>query len=168
MESEPETTPRVFVFMGVSGCGKSTIGSAFARATGGTFLDGDDFHPPGNVAKMSGGIPLDDDDRDGWIAAIAQAIRTSDANPLCIACSALRKKHRDALRAADATLTFIYLDGARQLLEQRLADRRGHFMPAGLLDSQLADLEAPAEAVRIDISAAPDTIIAELKQKFGL
>jgi gluconokinase len=159
---------RTFIFMGVSGCGKSTIGRAFAEATGGSFLDGDDFHPPANVEKMSSGIPLEDGDRDAWIAALADAIQSSEAAVLCIACSALKRRHRDMLRRTAGALTFIYLHGSRELLAERLAERRGHFMPPGLLDSQLADLEPPTDAFRVEISPSPDEIIVSLRENFGL
>ena len=157
-----------FVFMGVSGCGKTTIASAFAKATGGHFIDGDDFHPPANVEKMRHAIPLDDSDRAGWIESLRDAIAGSDDDILCVACSALKKKHRDALRRAGGGVTFIHLHGPRELLAERLAERRGHFMPPGLLESQLADLEPPEDALALDISAPPEVLLAELRKKFAL
>ncbi|MFT4547566.1 MAG: gluconokinase [Pseudoalteromonas tetraodonis] len=159
---------KTFIFMGVSGCGKSTIARAFAETSGGDFLDGDDFHPPANIEKMSSGIPLDDDDRVAWLAAITDAINHSAKAILCFACSALKKKHRDLLRQASGEITFIYLHGSRELLLQRHAERSGHFMPAMLLDSQLADLETPTQAHRIDITASPEEIIAGLRAQFAL
>ena len=154
--------------MGVSGCGKSTVARAFAEATGGCYLDGDDFHPPENIEKLSRSIPLNDDDRDGWIAALRMAIGDSDSDVLCLACSALKRRHRAALRDVPGALAFVYLHGSRELLAERLAGRRGHFMPPGLLDSQLADLETPRDAVRVEISASPVEIVADLREKLGL
>ena len=159
---------RTFIFMGVSGCGKSTVGRAFADATGGVFIDGDDLHPTANIEKMSKGIPLDDGDRVGWLAAILQAIEQSGAAILCIACSALKKSYRDRLRQGAGSPTFIYLEGTLELLQQRLDERSGHFMPPGLLVSQLADFEEPAEAVRADIANPPAEIVAALREEFGL
>ena len=168
MGSASDSGARRLVLMGVSGRGKSTVGHALAETTGGTFLDGDDFHPPANIEKMSRGVPLDDDDRAGWIEALRDAIRDSGAPLLFVACSALREKHRDILRSGCPTLTFIYLHGSKELLASRLAQRSDHFMPPGLLDSQLGDLEAPADAFRVDVSPAPREIAAAICKKFGL
>lgn len=155
--------------MGVSGCGKTTIGRGFAEATGGRFLDGDDFHPPANVEKMRQAIPLDDSDRAGWIESLRGAIAGAGEDAiLCVACSALKQKHREALRAAGGEITIIYLHGSRELLGKRLAGRRGHFMAPELLDSQIADLEEPGNVVRVEISDPPEVIIARLREKFGL
>jgi gluconokinase len=132
--------------MGVSGSGKSTIGEALARRAGWPFLDADRVHSPANVAKMAAGVPLDDADRGPWLAEIAEWIgkRHAAGEPGVVACSALKRAHRDLLRAADPGLRVVYLKGARELLETRLAQRRDHFFPAALLDAQLADLEEPA------------------------
>ena len=159
---------RTFIFMGVSGSGKSTIGRAFAEATGGTFLDGDDFHPAANIEKMSKGTPLDDEDREGWLAALRDAIAGSAAPVLCVACSALKEKYREVLRTPGRELKFIYLHGSKALLEKRLSDRSGHFMPPGLLESQLADLQVPTDAITVDISGSPDEIVAGLCKKISL
>lgn len=163
--SRPQQT---LIFMGVSGCGKSTIGRSFAEATGGEFLDGDDFHPPANIEKMSSGEPLDDSDRVEWLSAITKAISESAAEVLCFACSALKKKHRDQLRQAPGEVDFIYLHGSRELLEERHAARSGHFMPPSLLDSQLADLERPANALQVEIADTPEQILAQVRRHFGL
>lgn len=154
--------------MGVSGCGKSTIAGAFAAAIGGEFLDGDDFHPPANIEKMRAGIPLDDHDRAGWLGAIREGIAGSDARVVCVACSALKAAHREVLRGAGGAVEFIHLQGSRELLSGRLAARTGHFMPAQLLDSQLATLEPPADATQIDVAAPPGQIVGLLREKFGL
>lgn len=168
MAARRDEDRRIFVFMGVSGCGKSTVGRAFASAIGGVFLDGDDFHPPANIEKMSNLIPLTDADRAGWITALRDAILATEARHVCVACSALKKVHRAMLRDGCPSLTFIYLHGSKELLATRVAGRSGHFMPPGLLDSQLADLEPPTDAVRVDISSQPAQIVTSLRRKFAL
>jgi gluconokinase len=144
---DPLTMPGgLYVVMGVSGSGKSLIGALLARALDIEFVEGDAYHSPENVARMSAGIPLTDEDRQAWLAAIAT--RLSEARRagvgLVVACSALKRSYRDVLRAGRADMQFVYLEGTRLLLEQRLAGRRGHFMPSSLLDSQLAILEPPS------------------------
>ena len=161
-------TKKTFIAMGVSGCGKSTVAAALAEAAGGEFLDGDDFHPPANIEKMSSGMPLDDRDRVAWLETITAAIAQSESPFVCLACSALKKKHRDQLRTAPGEITFIYLHGSRELLQQRHASREGHFMPSSLLDSQLADLEIPVNAVRVDIADSPGDILVQLRREFSL
>jgi len=154
----------VVLVMGVSGSGKSTVGAALARRVGWRFLDGDDVHPPANVAKMAAGVPLDDSDRLPWLKRIAEwiALRRSTGQAAVVACSALKRDYRDLLRGADPDLAVVYLTGERELLEARLAQRRGHFFPAALLDAQLADLEAPApdeEPIEIHIGGTvPETV----------
>lgn len=134
----------VVVVMGVSGSGKSTFGAALAAAIGACFLDADDLHPPANRRKMAAGIALDDADRRGWLnaAAVWMAKRVEHSEPGVIACSALRRRYRDRLRAAGDAVRFVYLEVPRTELEQRMRSRR-HFMPVTLLDSQLATLEPP-------------------------
>jgi len=161
----------LYVMMGVSGSGKSLIGAQFARALGVEFVEGDDFHPPENVKRMTAGIPLTDDDRRAWLTAIAarlhQARRAETG--LVVSCSALKRAYRDLLRSAgDAEVHFVYLAGDRALIAERLAHRRGHFMPSSLLDSQLAILEAPLpdeDAWVCDIRETPDTIVADLVRR---
>ncbi len=159
----------VYVMMGVCGCGKTAIGEAFAQRIGLPFYDGDQFHPPANVAKMSAGIPLDDTDRDPWLRALASKIREWNAsNGAVLGCSALKKKYRDILREG-GPVTFVYLDGTKQLIEQRLRDRKGHFFPPSLLESQLATLERPTTAIHInidqDIAAITEEIVAKIKSQ---
>jgi carbohydrate kinase (thermoresistant glucokinase family) len=137
------------VVMGVSGCGKSSVGIALAEALGARFIDGDDLHPEANKAKMGAGIPLDDSDRWPWLDLVSQALaeevnQTSGGaffTGTVVACSALRRAYRDRILAGAPGTFFIHLDGSREILEQRLGARSGHFMPASLLDSQLATLE---------------------------
>ena len=148
-----------YVVMGVSGCGKSSIGAGVAAALGARFIDGDDLHPPANIAKMSRGQPLNDDDRAPWLALVGQALAQGNT---VVACSALKRAYRDQIRA-QADTVFLYLRGQRETLLARMAARPGHFMPTSLLDSQLATLEPPAadEAhVVQDIVASPAQIIA--------
>lgn len=148
----------VVVVMGVSGSGKSTFGTALANAMHARFLDADDLHPPANRRKMAAGMALDDADRRGWLNAVAvwMAKRVEDGEPGVVACSALRRRYRDRLRAAGGAVRFVYLEVPRAELEQRLRSRR-HFMPVTLLDSQLATLEPPGpdEAACIVDGAMP-------------
>jgi gluconokinase len=153
--------------MGVAGSGKSLIGAAFARALGVDFVEGDDYHPAENVKRMARGIPLTDDDRAGWLRALAMRIgEAKDAGTgLVMSCSALKRSYRDVLRARAGELRFVYLRGSRALLAERLAGRRGHYMPASLLDSQLATLEEPSPdegAWVCDIKESPQEIVAAL------
>ncbi len=153
---------RPVVVMGVSGSGKSTVGAALADALGIPFEDGDALHPAANVAKMAAGIPLDDANRAPWLDAIVELLARG---PVVVACSALRRAYRDRLRAAAPELALVLLDGDRELLAERMAARPGHFMPASLLDSQLATLERPApdeHALIVDVAAPVDEIVASL------
>lgn len=151
------------ILMGVSGSGKSTIGEALARRLGWTVEDGDSFHPPSNVAKMSQGIPLTDEDRWPWLRAIAAEIgrkRTLGENVI-IACSALKRAYRDILVQGHRDTRIVYLRGAKDLIAGRLSARKNHFMPPGLLDSQFATLEEPGadeHAIIVDIDASVDEI----------
>jgi gluconokinase len=162
--------PGLYIVMGVSGSGKSLVGALFARAIDVEFVEGDTFHSPQNVARMSGGNPLTDEDRQAWLAAIAARLDTARADRgLVISCSALKRRYRDVLRAGRADVQFVYLQGHRALLEQRLAGRRGHFMPSSLLDSQLAILEPPApdeHAWACDIAEPPEAIVAGLVRRY--
>ncbi|MDO6142171.1 gluconokinase, GntK/IdnK-type [Paenarthrobacter aurescens] len=128
------------VVMGVAGCGKSTVGAALAERLGAEFLDGDSLHPQANIEKMASGTPLNDDDRAPWLAEIGRRFPASDSS-LVIACSALKRSYRDIIRSADPSVVFVHLHGTRELLNARMTARPGHFMPASLLDSQLATLE---------------------------
>ena len=145
----------IAVLMGVCGSGKTTIGRAFAAATGWPFYDADDFHPPANVAKMAGGTPLTDEDRWPWLDAVAAAMRAAaarDGNAI-LACSALREAYRVRLGAA-GDVRFVFLDGDAATIAARLAQRQHQYMPASLLASQLATLEPPRDALRVDIRAS--------------
>ena len=153
--------------IGVSGAGKTAVGSRLAQALGTAFLEGDDLHSPDNVRKMAQGVPLSDDDRRGWLAAIAaqlaEARRTGAG--LVVACSALKRAYRDVLRGADPGLQFVHLTGDSALIAQRMARRVGHYMPAALLDSQLATLEVPAPDERawtFDVADTAESIVAHI------
>lgn len=132
-------TVRIIV-MGPSGCGKSTVGLALAESIGARFIDADDLHPITNVDKMAAGIPLDDDDRMPWLGVVGRALQADDR--IVIACSALRRIYRDAIRAESSDAFFAELTVDRAALEERMRARTDHFMPAALLDSQLATLES--------------------------
>ncbi|NBV47840.1 MAG: gluconokinase [Verrucomicrobia bacterium] len=152
--------------MGVSGCGKSTVAELYAQRTGATLIEADVFHPPANIAKMSAGIPLTDEDRAGWLAAMAERLAEGKARgeAMVVTCSALRKAYRDRLRQGDPDLFFVFLDGSQELLQARLDARKGHFMPPGLLGSQLATLERPNLAtercLHVSITLSPEQICA--------
>jgi gluconokinase len=157
--------------MGVSGSGKSLIGARLARELHVEFVDGDDLHPPDNVRRMAAGIPLTDQDRKSWLMAIAARLHEAKraGTGLVASCSALKRRYRDLLRSSgDANVQFVYLTGTRALLAERMASRRGHFMPPALLESQLDTLEAPApdeHAWVCDIRETPDTIVAGLVKR---
>jgi gluconokinase len=137
------TEPVIVVVLGVSGAGKSTVGAAVAEELGVPFLEGDDFHPAANVAKMTAGLPLDDADREPWLRALADRIRQADraGQGLVVACSALKRAYRDELRTGSARLWCLYLALDRDTANARVAGRTGHFMPARLVDSQFETLE---------------------------
>lgn len=152
---------RAVVVMGVAGCGKSTVAALLAERLGWELLEGDVLHPPANVERMAAGIPLTDDDRAPWLAAIADWMdeRLSAGRSVVVACSALARRYRDVLRRDE--VVFVYLAGTPELLAERLASREHHFMKAGMLRSQLATLEAPAadeHHLTLAIDAAPSAL----------
>lgn len=148
------------VIMGVSGCGKSTVGAALAARLGLAYRDGDDLHPAANVEKMRAGQPLGDADRWPWLDRVAAVLK--DEAPVIIGCSALRRAYRDRIRSgAGGPVHFVHLSGQRDLIAARMATRAGHYMPLSLLDSQFATLEPPGpdEALTIDIDQPLPTLI---------
>jgi len=161
--------PGRWVMMGVSGCGKSTIGAALAQHFDIPFLEGDAFHPADNVAKMSAGLPLDDTDRAGWLQVLAAEIRQARENGtgLVLSCSALKRHYRDLLRQADPDLRFVHLNGPRPLISERMQARVGHYMPSSLLDSQLSILEplqGDEAGFTLDIAQPPQLLIARITE----
>ena len=158
------TAPLAVVVMGVCGCGKSTVGERLARELGALYIEGDAFHPPANVARMAAGIALTDADRQGWLEALAAQLADARraGRSVVLACSALKRRYRDVLRLGAPDLRVVHLAGDRAMLAARLAARQGHYMPASLLDSQLATLETPdpdERAVTLDAGAPTDTLV---------
>ncbi|MFT6793058.1 MAG: gluconokinase [Rubritalea sp.] len=157
------------IIMGVSGCGKSTIGVLLADELGTVFYDGDDFHPQSSLDKLASGIPLNDDDRKPWLETLVSNIRETSASSAgsVTACSALKKSHRDILRAA-GDVTFVYLKGTEETILARLIERSNssdHFMPSSLLESQLRTLEEPIEetdTITISTKDSPQQIISNI------
>jgi gluconokinase len=155
----------IFVVMGVSGCGKSTVGARLAEALALPFLEGDVLHPPRNVARMAAGVALSDEDREGWLQALAGRLREAHAarQGMVLSCSALKRSYRDILRSGAPDLRFVYLHGEPALLAARMAARTGHYMPLSLLDSQLATLEPPGvdeNALGFDVAGRFEDIVA--------
>jgi gluconokinase len=156
---------RLIVVMGVSGCGKTSVGEGLAARLGLPFIEGDVLHPNANVEKMAAGIPLQDEDRWPWLDRIGAALAegAGKGEGLIVSCSALRQTYRDRLRAAaGGRLAFVFLYGSRELLEARMKARKGHFMPPSLLESQLATLEDPRGeegVVAVDIATTLEEIV---------
>lgn len=160
-----DAKPQIVVVMGVSGSGKTSVGRHLAAVLGWSFAEGDDFHPPANVAKMAGGTPLTDADRWPWLDAIGRwiAAETAENRSAVVACSALKRRYRDRLRLAWPALRLVFLRVDREELHRRLVARSEHFFPAGLLDSQLQDLEPPqADEQAMVVSGDVDGIVRSL------
>ena len=152
---------RALIVMGVSGSGKTTVAELIAAKLGAAMLEGDGLHPPENVAKMRAGVPLDDADRWPWLDAIGRQLQAAKAEgrPLVVTCSALKRAYRERLKAARPDLVFVYLRGSRALFEARVRARHHEYMPASLLDSQLATLEEPGEGepvIAVDAALPPE------------
>ncbi len=168
MSDDAFRTPCALIVMGVSGSGKSTIAARLAERLSWTFEDGDRFHPASNVARMSAGQPLTDEDRWPWLQAIADEIdRVCETGAhAVIACSALKHAYRDVLVHGRRDVRIVYLSGTQPLIAARLARRKGHFMPPGLLDSQFMTLEPPAadeNPVTVSIDASVETIVEDIR-----
>ena len=158
------------VFMGVSGSGKTTIARGAAERLGWELLEGDAFHPPANVEKMSHGVPLTDDDRWPWLRAIAAEVDRlrTEGRSAAVACSALKRVYRDLLLGGHPDGILVYLQGSPELIEQRMQARKGHFMPPRLLESQFATLEPPGpdeNPVTVSVAPPPDAIIDEVVRR---
>ncbi|MGA4842958.1 gluconokinase [Streptomyces sp. G45] len=155
------STPHVVVVMGVAGTGKTTVGALLAARLGVPYAEGDGFHPEANIAKMSAGTPLTDEDRWPWLDAIGRWAHGRAGLGGVVSCSALKRSYRERLLAAAPGLVFLHLTGDRALIEERMAQRKGHFMPTALLDSQFATLQplGPDEpGVAVDVSGTPEEI----------
>ena len=173
MSAKASETPCALIVMGVSGSGKSTIAEQLAQRLGWTYEDGDRFHPASNVAKMSAGHPLTDEDRWPWLQAIADEIdRVCKADEhVVIACSALKRSYRDVLVHGRRDVRIVYLNGTQELIAGRLAARKGHFMPPGLLASQFKTLEPPGadeHPVIVSIDASVEEIVDDSVSQMGL
>jgi gluconokinase len=159
----------IIIVMGVTGSGKTTVGSLLAQQLRWGFADADDFHPQSNVEKMRHGIPLNDDDRRPWLERLRAEIAKQDAagRNLVLACSALKKEYREMLAAGPA-VKFVYLKGSAQLIAHRLEARHRHFADEKILAGQFADLEEPDNAVVVDIAETPVEVVGEIREKLGV
>ncbi|PLW75423.1 gluconokinase [Cohaesibacter celericrescens] len=160
----------IIIVMGISGTGKSTVGQMLADRLGVPFEEGDAYHPEANVKKMSAGIPLNDADREPWLDSMAKSMAEWEARgETCVlSCSALRKAYRDKFRAVVKDLRFAFLDGAKDLVQNRMKERQSHFMPVTLIESQIAALEVPhgeTDVIWVSISQTPEKLVDELVEK---
>ena len=157
------------VVMGVAGCGKSSVGAAIATRSGGRLIEGDAFHPAANIAKMSAGIPLTDEDRWPWLARVGAEL--AQHPPAVVACSALKRAYRDALRAQAPQAPFVLLSADATQIEAQVSARQGHFMPPALLQSQLAALEPlgdDEQGITIEVDAAPEVLVERMLRRYGI
>ena len=151
--------------MGVSGVGKTTIGRLLAERLGLPFIEGDDYHPPANVAKMARGVPLDDEDRWPWLARLNEILKRE--KHAVLACSALKRAYRTRLLDGVDEARLVFLHADRAVIAARLKERRHRYMPASLLDSQLAALEPPQDPIRVDVSMDPQACVDEIAQRLN-
>ena len=169
-DMKQETSLRVVIVMGVSGSGKSTIAEQLADSIRGVFFDADDFHPKANVEKMANGHALNDEDRMPWLERLKEeVVKKGQVEEVSVlACSALKKSYREILGGSGVVC--VYLHGSRETLLERMEGRQGHFMKADMLDSQLADLEAPEpdEAIIVEITKSPEAIVEEIISRLGI
>ncbi|MGB5499415.1 MAG: gluconokinase [Maribacter sp.] len=158
--------PLIYIVMGVSGCGKSTVGKLLATKLKVPFFDGDDYHPEANVLKMASGLPLNDKDREGWLQKLNNISMEHKPNGAVIACSALKETYRKQLKQhLEKQMVFVYLKGTFEEIHARLKERQDHYMPIELLKSQFETLEPPADAIHVSIYLSPDEIVSEVLDK---
>ena len=167
IQTDSATEAVRWVVMGVCGCGKSSIGALLAARLGTGFVEGDDYHPASNVAKMAAGTPLTDADRQQWLGLLQAELGAAAAagHSLVLSCSALKRRYRDLLREADPALRFVHLDGPRELIAERMRARANHYMPMSLLDSQVAALEAlqaDEAGLKLDLRRAPADLVDDI------
>lgn len=153
----------ILVVMGVSGSGKTTVGEGLAKKLGVPFYDADDFHPASNVEKMSSGVPLTDADREPWLKILSQKLASGEAAVL--ACSALKESYRQLLNEGSQKIQWVYLKGSKDVIRERMQERKGHYMKASMLDSQFATLEEPEYGIHTSVEQEPEKIVAEVYQK---
>jgi gluconokinase len=160
----------IIILMGVSGCGKTTIGKQLAQELSWPFYDGDDFHPRANVEKMRSGIPLTDEDREPWLASLQNLIieKLRAKQPAILACSALKQKYRDRLQVDRKNVRLVFLQGDFATIAERLAARTNHYMNPNLLASQFAALEEPHDALVVNVAQTPEAILAHIKTELQL
>jgi gluconokinase len=158
----------IIVIIGVSGSGKTTVGKAVAHRLGWPFHDADDYHPPANVARMTAGVALTDEDREPWLATLREVLLALDRQQLSavLACSALKNDFRRRLRKGVQDLSYVYLRADRELIRRRLTDRKGHFMPATLVDSQFEALEEPEDAIVLDAHEPLEVLVSQVVKSF--
>ncbi|MDO5712402.1 MAG: gluconokinase [Micrococcales bacterium] len=169
----PVERPVVLVLMGVSGCGKSTVAALLAESLGWPFEEGDALHPQSNLDKMAAGHPLNDEDRQPWLAKVADWVeeRLDSGTDGLITCSALKRSYRDVVNRRGSGVLFVYLAGTAELIAAQLAARHGHFMPPALLDSQFEALEEPTPdepQIRVGLGPAPAVIARHIVERLGL
>jgi gluconokinase len=159
----------IVLLMGPTGSGKTTVGELLASQLQWEFVDGDNFHPPANIEKMSHGVPLNDRDRAPWLDSIRKAILqwAAERRDVVLACSALKRSYREKL-CVDSNVQPVYLKGSYELLQQRLHSRHGHFAGEQILAGQFADLEEPVDAVTVSVSGKPEEIVAEIRKRLEL
>lgn len=160
----------IVIVMGVSGVGKTTVGSELARRMGWSFIEGDDYHPPANVRKMDQGIPLDDRDREPWLRKLSDVIDKlcREGRDAVLAVSALKERHRRELRDHHAEVRFVYLKGSHPVIARRMEQRTDHFMDAEMLASQFRALEEPRDATCVDVDRPPEEIVTIIRKKLKL
>jgi len=160
----------IVVLMGVTGSGKTTVGKVLAKELGWKFHDADDYHPPANIEKMRRGVPLTDEDRKPWLQTLARLIRDARdrGENIVLGCSALKHAYQEYLRHDLDVGHYVCLCGPEEVIQKRLAARKGHFMNPDLLDSQLEILEPPEDAIRVDVTGTPADIAGEIRRRLGL